>query len=105
MEKSYLQKIKEANAERMSGGIGDALKHFTNKIANAICPFHEDDLVFILASLKTIERNLSKKDPEANKIAETMLEIFTPVSMEIRVPEGVSDEEIEQIRKKIYDEK
>ena len=105
MEKSYLQKIKEANAERMSGGIGDALKHSTNKIANAICPFHEDDLVFILASLKTIERNLSKKDPEANKIAETMLEIFTPVSMEIRVPEGVSDEEIEQIRKKIYDEK
>lgn len=105
MEKSYLQKIKEANAERMSGGIGDALKHFTNKIANAICPFHEDDLVFILASLKTIERSLSKRDPEANKIAETMLEIFTPVSMKIRIPEGASDEEIEQIRKKIYDEK
>ena len=34
-----------------------------------------------------------------------MLEIFKPVSMEIRVPEGVSDEKIDQIRKKIYDEK
>lgn len=105
MEKSYLQKIEIANTEKMSGGIREALKHFTNKITNAICPFYEDDLVFILASLKTIERNLSKKDPEANKIAETMLEIFKPVSMEIRVPEGVSDEEIEQIWKKIYDEK
>ena len=39
MEKSYLQKIEVANPEKMSGGIREALKHFTNKITNAICPF------------------------------------------------------------------